>query len=204
MALNEMLKHDRQLATAWAAAALADEAAVILDTETTGHDEEAEIVEIAIISIRGETLFQSLVRPRIKMGGTHIHGITAEDVAGTPTWLELNARLLEIAKAASRIIVYNADYDRRLVYQTQESWRVGYPLEPMESWESLPWRCAMKAYAAFAGQWDEYHKSYKWQKLTAAALHFGADTSNCHRALGDAQMTLEVIRGMARLEVQDV
>lgn len=34
-----------------------------LDTETTGIDEDAEVVEVALVSPIGEVLFESLVRP---------------------------------------------------------------------------------------------------------------------------------------------
>ncbi len=37
---------------------------VILDTETTGLDERAEIVELSIIDKHGYTLFDSLIKPK--------------------------------------------------------------------------------------------------------------------------------------------
>ena len=37
---------------------------VVLDTETTGLDSRAEIVEISIIDKHGNTLFDSLIKPK--------------------------------------------------------------------------------------------------------------------------------------------
>lgn len=170
----------RLRASEWAREALADETAIILDTETTGLDESAEIVEIAIISIKGETLFESLVKPHGAMAGTHIHGITAEDVSAAPTWLEIDSRVAGPLRLASRVIVYNAEYDYRLIRQTQERWQIK-PLEGSDNWQ-----CAMEEYAQWYGNWNDYHKSYKWQRLEGG-----------HRALSDCLACLEYIKRMA-------
>lgn len=55
---------DRRSAVSWARWALVTRNVVILDTETTGLGADAEVVELAVLSPRGEVLFDSLVRPR--------------------------------------------------------------------------------------------------------------------------------------------
>ena len=47
--------------------------------------------------------------------------------------------------------------------------------------------CAMLEYAKWVGDWDDYHCSFRWQKLQ------GGD----HSSLGDCRATLDVIRKMA-------
>lgn len=49
------------------------------------------------------------------------------------------------------------------------------------------WDCAMLPYSAYIGDWDDYLKSYKWQKLP------GGD----HSAIGDCRSTLAIINKMA-------
>ena len=57
---------------------------VYLDTETTGLDKTAEIVEIAVVDDAGQILINQLVRPSkpIPAEVTLLHGITNEMVAG--------------------------------------------------------------------------------------------------------------------------
>lgn len=53
---------------------------IILDTETTGLDNTAEIVEISVINDQGEVLLDTLIKPTKPIPGdaTAIHGITNE------------------------------------------------------------------------------------------------------------------------------
>jgi DNA polymerase-3 subunit epsilon len=179
---------NRDHAIEWAKSVLADEGAIILDTETTGLEEGAEIIEIAIINVKGETLFESLIKPHGPIGGTHIHGIRGEDVAGAPTWLEIDHQVVRLLRQASRIVVYNSEYDRRLIRQTQLKWgmRSIEPSVQEEDYQPLPWHCAMEAYAMWVNHWSDYHESYRWQRLEGG-----------HRALGDCLACLEYIKRMA-------
>lgn len=172
----------RRRASDWAQAVLTDPGAVILDTETTGLDETAEIIEIAIIkAATGETLFESLVKPWGPMGATHIHGITAEDVAQAPNWPEVEPRVRWFTQNASRTIVYNVAYDWRLVQQTAAYYGT---VVNDDTWPG-PWECAMHWYAQWYGQMGR--EGYRWQKLTGGG----------HRAAGDCLACLEYIKRMA-------
>lgn len=197
MNLNEMFQRDKEQAAAWAAAALADERAVILDTETTGLGDADQVIEVAVIDIHGNVLLDTLCRHclpgPIPPDASRVHGITDEMIKTAPVFPEIYGDLKAILQRASRVIVYNAAYDARLIEQTMSAWG-------LENFESAPFDCAMLSYAAFWGEYNEYHNSYRWQRLATAAARFGAETNGAHRALDDARMALEVIRGMA---VQD-
>ena len=58
---------------------------VILDTETTGLDNQAEIIEIAIITDNGDTLIDTYIKPHHRIDeyseAVRIHGITNATVA---------------------------------------------------------------------------------------------------------------------------
>lgn len=163
----------------WAREVLSDEKALILDTETTGLDWGAEVIEIAIVRITGEVLLDTLVKPQGEMGATHVHGITAQDVAGAPTWPEVDPQVSQLLSEASRIITYGADFDSSMVDQTRARW--GLP-----HLSGMKWHCAMHAYAQFIGDWSWYHRSYRWYPLGGG-----------HRALGDCLACLERIKRMA-------
>ena len=66
---------------------------IFLDTETTGLDPRAEIVEIALIDHDGAVLLESLVKPTrpIPQDATRIHRITDGMVADAPTAGEVSA-----------------------------------------------------------------------------------------------------------------
>jgi hypothetical protein len=78
------------------------------------------------------------------------------------------------------LVAYNADFDReRLAQSARRS-----QLQEL----TQEWACAMEAYAAFCGNWSEYHGTYTW-----IPLH-----SN-HRAVGDARAALACVREMAEV-----
>nr|AAB81660.1 putative [Escherichia phage N15] len=64
---------------------------LLIDTETTGLGEYAEIIEIAIINMRGEVLLDTLVKPTkpIPPEVTEINHITNEMVASAPAWCDV-------------------------------------------------------------------------------------------------------------------
>lgn len=61
----------------WARWALRSRTALILDTETTGLDGAAEVVELSWLTMSGEVVFDSLLRPSqpIALEATAIHQV---------------------------------------------------------------------------------------------------------------------------------
>jgi DNA polymerase-3 subunit epsilon len=170
---------------------------VYLDTETTGLGTDAEVVEVAVVDQAGEVVFESLVRPTrpIPAEATAVHGIGDADVAGAPTFAEI-APALARAILGRVLVIYNRDYDVRLLKQTARAW--GVQFEPLalasESW------CAMEAYAVFHGQYNDWHSSYTWQKLGNAVAQMKVmvpEGLKLHGARADALCTRLVVRAMA-------
>jgi DNA polymerase-3 subunit epsilon len=164
---------------------------VFLDTETTGLGPEAEICEIAVIDHQGRTLLDSLVKPRqpIPQEATDVHGICNADVAVAPQLPDLWGHLtfLLIVKP---VVIYNADYDLRLIRQSAAAWDLTVP--------ELRAGCAMKLYARFYGEWNDARGSYRWQRLIDAARQCGLPIPmNLHRAAADAELTRLLLRHMA-------
>ncbi|MNG64340.1 Exodeoxyribonuclease 10 [compost metagenome] len=168
---------------------------LILDTETTGLGNDAEIVEITIIDAAGKQLLNTLVKPSqpIPADATAIHGITDAMVKHAPTWPEVSILMCGVIRGET-VAVYNADYDVRLLNQTDKIWGV----KPTFAAEVMPkFVCAMLAYAEFYGQKSD-RGGYRWQRLTAAAEQQSVTIEGTpHRALSDCQTTLGVIKAMA-------
>lgn len=170
---------DKLAAATWARELLDKGNFVILDTETTSL-KNAGVVQIGIINHLGETLLDSLVKPDrdIEEGAKAIHGISEEMVKDAPT---LDQLAFEIANAtdSKTLVIYNKDYDYPILRR----------LLPL--WKHNDVQCAMQAYAEFVGDWNDYHKSYKWQKLPET------EGAKAHDALGDCLSVLALLEKMA-------
>lgn len=183
------MDENRLEARVWAQWMLTLPDLLILDTETTGLG-NAEIVEIAVIDREGGTQFNSLIKPyhAIPLDVMGIHGITNERVKDAPQLPDVWKVLCDLLRGR-QIVIYNASFDLAIIDYSARCWN----LTPVR----LRADCAMEEFAAFYGDWSEYHGSYKWKKLVDAAYYFGVDVEGEHSAYGDAKMTLGVLKGMA-------
>lgn len=168
---------DKLAAAQWARDILTNDNTLILDSESTGLGKDARICQLAVIDLCGEIKLDTLINPErpIPAEATAIHGITDEMVKDAPTIKDLDLLFLE----ANLVIIYNADFDLRLLEQS------GCDTKHLEA------SCAMKKYAAFCGQYNMSKGSYTWQKLPATK------DVKVHSALGDCLSTLALIKQMA-------
>lgn len=170
---------------------------VVLDTETTGLDNGAEIVQIAIIDRDGETLIDTLVRPKnpIPPSATAIHHIHNDMVYLSPTFPEILPKLIEIL-AGKQVIAYNAKFDRNMLHSSADVWGI-----PRTDWKSFSeWHCAMQKFAEIYGEIGYY--GLKRQKLSTACTYYGIPHGNGHDALSDCQSTLALCKAMVKNEFE--
>src|SRR5215208_5699012 len=94
---------------------------VYLDTETTGLGKSDEIIEISIIDDDGQTLFESLIKPSqpIPAASTQVHGITDADVQSCHSWPLVWPQIRGVL-FGRRIIIYNEDFDIRMMQQSHK------------------------------------------------------------------------------------
>jgi DNA polymerase III subunit epsilon len=179
----------RREAIDWAAAVALNRSTVYLDTETTGLDSTAEIIEISVLDGEGRTLLDTLVSPehRIPQDAEAVHGISNEMVRGAPSWIEIHGELQAVL-AGKLVVVYNADFDYRMVSQMNVRHTIRHKLDI--------WECAMQRYSAFAGVWHDRYGNYRWHRLDQALYTFGHPPGG-HRALADATACKLVVEGMA-------
>ena len=174
------------------AAAWLESNALILDTETTGLDGYAEVIELAVIDCAGQTLIDTLVRPfrPIPADASAIHGITDQMVAAAPGWADVRGQLLELLASGRHLVIYNAGYDLRLIRQSDALHGLETPV--------LAAHCAMLTYAEHWGDIDPRRGDYRWQRLGNAAAQQGVEIQGtAHRALADCLTTLGILRAMA-------
>lgn len=164
----------------------------VLDTETTGLDARAEIVQLALIDQDGQTVMNTLVKPTRPCPPevTRVHGITNEMLADAPTlddlYIALSSKL-----AASTLIAYNMAFDWRLLHQSLAVYGLPLPVGAKK-------QCAMEAYARYYGQRNRRTGGYTWQSLSNACRQQHIKLEYAHSALGDARATLALLHQMAR------
>ena len=155
---------------------------VVIDVETTGLGANSEVVEVAIVGARGDTLLNSLVRPRTPPEPTasRVHGLYSDALHHAAPFEQVYPTLLEMVR--QRIAVaYNAAFDR-------------YALDHTCRLTGLPqigctWACAMLRYE----QWRGFRASLS----TACEVESITATRPQHRALPDAHLVWRLIRRMA-------
>ena len=183
----------RPAAATWAISTAARPDVVYLDTETTGLDGLAEIVDIAVVDNAGRVLLDTLVRPghAIPADATRIHGITDQMVISAPAWPQVYLALASIIRRYPGVVVYNAPFDARMLRQSSRP----HGLPDLEA----EWHCAMRRYAEYLGERSPSWGSSRWQRLGVAAEALGVAPGNAHRALDDTRTCREVVHAMARL-----
>ena len=171
---------------------------VIIDTETTGLGDDAEIIEIAALRCDGQVMLNTLVKPLqlIPACATAIHGITNDMVADAPSWPEVIGQLI-LATGPDDFLAYNSAFDARLIKQTTDAY-YGDISVLFNAYHERHW-CVMDVYSIFRN--IKEGDGYKKHKLIEAARYEGVIIEGSpHRALPDCQLTLELIKIMARGE----
>jgi hypothetical protein len=180
----------------WAAAVLDDPDTVILDTETTGLEGDARIVDIAVIAVSGDVLLDTLVNPGepIPPEATAIHGITDDQVADAPRFTDILEQLGAVLHG-KRCLIYNEPFDvARLQHELTVRYRQAGHHDPETAAAAWLGRVrtedVMIPYSDWYGDWSDYWGNYAWQPL------YGGD----HRAVSDCRAVVERLKEMAGLE----
>ncbi|MEO1937932.1 MAG: exonuclease domain-containing protein [Sulfurimonas sp.] len=94
---------------------------VILDTETTGTDEQDRVIQLGYMVLGGKEIevhneFCSADVP-INYAAMEVHGITPEMIEGKPKCTEMPAykRLLELNTPENYMIIHNAPFDLKML-----------------------------------------------------------------------------------------
>lgn len=201
-------KAARRMAVLWARERR-DQSFVILDTETTGLDPGYhEVIALALVDRTGRVLLDTYIKPQRpiiekevedtdedwrrdypRRTAFGVNGITNAMVEHAPSFAEawaLAAPLLE----GQRVIVYNADFDGRMLRGMCARHKL--PKPDVDAWE-----CLMLQFAAYYGDWSPKYEDWKFQSLSQARVMFGIPLDDAaHTAAGDCLTSLEVLKRM--------
>ncbi|CZV59152.1 MULTISPECIES: 3'-5' exonuclease [Enterobacteriaceae] len=180
-----------------------DEGCIILDTETT--DLYGEVIELAIINNEGSVLFNHRIKPKeqkIKPNAEAIHHISMEMLKDEKELSFYMDELTDIFTKYKNLVIYNAAFDI-------ECLNVSLNANDFQEFKvifGINIKCAMRDYAYYYNEYNDYFNDYKWQRLETAAKRFDFDFTNItpHEALSDCFMTLHVIESMAKKKTEKV
>lgn len=170
-------------------------APIFIDTETTGMTAEDVVIEVGVVDLNGETLFETLVKPPISIPpeAVAVHGITDAMVADQPGWKDVWPQLMAVLEG--RLVgVYNLEFDLKMIRQTHQRYWVDWPVDEKRFF------CVMKLYAAFYGQFSQGRRGFRFHKLEAAGRACGIPLPNSHRAVDDARLTAALFNYMANYQ----
>lgn len=155
----------------------------IIDVETTGVNAKSDrITEIAIIIFDGEKIvkeYSSLINPERKIPYriSQMTGINNHMVASAPKFYELAKDIVELTKDCT-FVAHNAAFDYRFIRAEFESLDYNYERKTLDT-------------IKLARKFIPGLRSYSLGKLCD---EIGIKINNRHRAMGDAQATVELFK----------
>ncbi|EKK3319978.1 3'-5' exonuclease [Salmonella enterica] len=163
---------------------------VFLDTETTGLDDTAQALEIGLVNARGETIFETRLKPTVSIdpAATAVHGISEAELADAPSWPDI-AQQLQHHIGRRPLIIFNADFDTRILKQTATAHNA-----PVSWLDTLTVYCAMRLAAGYYGPTNRYGTISLASATSQAGLNW---SGRAHSAVADAVMTARVVSEIA-------
>ena len=136
---------------------------VVFDTETTGTDKQVDqIIELCAQFGLGEDALSKTwrMRPQVEIqpGAQAVHGISKEELADCPLFVEIADELREVFAAADMLVGYNLRFDIEMLQA--EYGRLGQApvdlsnkliVDPFRLWQQCEPRSLMDAHRRFAG-----------------------------------------------------
>lgn len=143
---------------------------LLLDTETTGTDEHAVCIEVAVALYSVEHAavtrsYSSLIHHGVNEA-EHVNRIPVGLLASAPAAPIVWTGVARFAAQADAIVAYGAEFDRRFV--------------PAETAQGRPFICAMDDLA--------WPRADKRMTLTALALAHDVGVASAHRAFADVDL----------------
>jgi DNA polymerase III epsilon subunit-like protein len=158
----------------------------VIDTETTGLEEQDEPIELAIVDgLSGAVLLDTRLRPLapIAPGAYAVHGISSLALQDAPALADIWSRICELLSGAL-VIAYNAEFDRQVLAQAAQRYGLRMP--------KCRWYCLMEACAVFDAPEDG-----RWLSLGAVCAELEVRNMPTHGARADALAAFAVVQTLA-------
>lgn len=118
---------------------------LIVDTETNGGGDDAEVIEVAVVDTTGRTRFESLALPKGRIR-RRAHGLTFARLKaeGARPWSLVHPELVAALDGAESVLAWNSPFDLRMLGQTARRHGLEMP--------ALPWRDLLADYRRHTGE----------------------------------------------------
>lgn len=152
---------------------------VILDTETTGIENDDEIIQLSLISLDGDVLYNGYFKPEKKShwGAVKKHKLTDKFLADKPLWKDEWNKIANILKNKN-VLIHNAIFDQRLIEQTCDRYGINIDFK-------------IDSYCTMVYCKEKYGYGKLETVLEKNNILF--DSNVLHNSLVDCFMTLKVI-----------
>jgi DNA polymerase-3 subunit epsilon len=134
----------------------------VVDVETSGfRPGQARIVSVAALAVGDdgnvERSVYSLLNPGVDPGPTHVHGLTAEMLAGQPCFADVAPDLVEVLRGRT-LVAHNVGFDYSFLAAEAELADVELPIDTVmctvELARRLDLRCDNMRLETLAAHWD--------------------------------------------------
>ena len=155
----------------------------VVDVETSGfRPGQARIVSIAALALGDdgnvEHSVSTLLNPGVDPGPTHVHGLTAEMLAGKPCFADVAAELIEVLRGRT-LVAHNVSFDYSFLAAEAELAGLELPIDSVMCTVELARRLELGV--------DN-------MRLETLAAHWGISQMRPHDALDDALVLAQILK----------
>ena len=155
----------------------------MVDVETSGfRPGQARVVSVAALALSDdgnvENSLYSLLNPGVDPGPTHVHGLTAEMLAGQPTFGDVAADLAEVLRGRT-LVAHNVGFDYSFLTAEAELVDAELPVENVMCTVELARRLDL---------------GLANLRLETLAGHWGVTQMRPHDALDDAMVLAQILK----------
>ena len=151
-------------------------AAIDFETADRGYDSACAVGAVLVRDGRIDGTYHQLIRPpRKRFDFTHIHGLTWNDVRGSPTFGEMWSDLRDFMDTAEFLVAHNAAFDKSVLHACCRASDVAPPRQAF--------RCTVKMARA---RWK-----LESARLPVVCKHLGIPLDH-HNALSDAEACAKI------------
>jgi DNA polymerase-3 subunit epsilon len=155
----------------------------VVDVETSGfRPGQARIVSVAALAISDdgnvERSVSSLLDPGVDPGPTHVHGLTAEMLAGQPTFADVVGDVIEVLRGRT-LVAHNVGFDYSFLAAEAELVGAELPIDTV--------MCTVELCRRLGLDCDN-------MRLETLASHWGVTQMKPHDALDDALVLAQILK----------
>ncbi|PRC46172.1 DNA polymerase III subunit epsilon, partial [Mycobacterium sp. ITM-2017-0098] len=155
----------------------------VVDVETSGfRPGQARVVSIAALALSDdgnvEKSLYSLLDPGVDPGPTHVHGLTAEMLAGQPTFGDVVGDLAEVLRGRT-LVAHNVGFDYAFLTAEAELVAAELPIDTVMCTVELARRLDL---------------GLENLRLETLAAHYGVTQMKPHDALDDAMVLAQILK----------